>query len=311
MMWSIGNESEAGHTDADWTFIQDVAAMIHELDTCHPTTITFSNSDVNKITPLKNKCPDIDILTINSYYPSVGGVNANVQAAGWDKPWMMGEFGPRGTWAMGPEANRILPWTYLYQNAATNALIEETSTQKEAIYLSVMQNDVLPHKTSGCIGSMVFVWGFQSHGEVLNWYGMLDKKGNTYGCCDAMQYAWTGSYPANRAPVIQNRHALTMNGHIADDAIYVTKNSDNTATVVATDRENDPLTYEWLIMKEGTASTDGSLPDCIEGLITSGATLPTVAFKAPNTVGAYRIYVFVRDNHNKVASAVIPFYVND
>ncbi len=73
--------------------------------------------------------------------------------------------------------------------------------------------------------------------------------------------------------------------------------------------EGDPLRYEWMIMQEKTAAADGGLPNGIPGLIAAqgGA---NITFKAPAAIGAYRLYVFVYDDHNKVASAVIPFYVD-
>ena len=50
-----------------------------------------------------------------------------------------------------------------------------------------------------------------------------------------MQYAWTGSYPKNRAPVIATRNDILMNGKKAEDAIIVSPNSSNEAKVTATD----------------------------------------------------------------------------
>jgi hypothetical protein len=277
----------------------------------HPVTITFSNSAADKIQSLINYAPEVDILTMNIYAPNLPTVYSNVTSAGWTKPYMIGEFGPRGTWQMQPEPDRILPWTYLYQNVQTSALVEQTSTEKEETYLSAFQSHIKPNRINGCIGSMVFLWGYQKHGEVLNWYGMFDKKGYTYGVVDAMQYCWTGNYPANRAPVISDRNAMKMNNRIADEGIEVAPNSANTAFVTASDREGDVLNYEWMIMEEGTASADGSLPDAIEGLIADN-TLNSIQFTAPATPGAYRLYVFVRDDlHKNAASAVIPFNVKN
>lgn len=38
---------------------------------------------------------------------------------------MITEFGPRGTWQMNPEPERVLPW---------GGLVEQTSSEKEADY---------------------------------------------------------------------------------------------------------------------------------------------------------------------------------
>ena len=78
LCWSIGNEAETGDATKNKVYFKEVekiAAMIHEEDPNHPTTVTFSNSDVNnRIKILMQNAPSIDILSINMYYPSVGKV---------------------------------------------------------------------------------------------------------------------------------------------------------------------------------------------------------------------------------------------
>jgi Beta-galactosidase/beta-glucuronidase len=302
LLWSIGNEAEAYYTNVKlWDAINDIAKMIHETDGNHPTTTALASSNVAHITNIINKAPHIDILSINSYAPNLPGVLGNLQSAGWTKPYMITEFGPRGTWQMNPEPSRILPW---------GGLVEQTSTEKATDYLNAYQQHIAPNKDKGCLGSFVFLWGYQRHGEVLNWYGLFDKKGYSYAAVDAMQYAWTGSYAANRAPVIASRADMLLDGKKAEDAVELAMNSTgHTASVTATDPDNDVLSYEWIIIQEATAATDGSLPDGIPGLITDN-TKAAITFKAPSSPGKYRLYVFVRDNANrKVASAVVPFLV--
>lgn len=302
LCWSIGNEAEASYTNTKlWTAINDVAKYIKQVDPNHPTTVALAGSNVDRIQNVRIMAPDIDILSINSYAPTLPNVTANLASAGWVKPYMITEFGPRGTWQMSPEPTRILTW---------GGLVEQTSTEKAADYLSSYQNDILANKTKGCLGSFVFLWGYQTHGEVLTWFGLFDKRGYTFPAVDDMQFVWTGTYPANRAPIIQSRNQVLMNGKKAEENIKVDKNSTNSASVVATDPDGDALTYSWMIMKEGTQSADGSLPDGITGLITDNK-LANISFKAPSTSGAYRLIVFVSDDSNKkVASGVIPFFVN-
>lgn len=301
LVWSIGNEAEASYTNTKlWDAINDIAKMIHETDPNHPTTTTLASSNVSHIQNIMTKAPHVDILSVNTYAPNLPGVLNNLQTAGWTKPYMITEFGPRGTWQMNPEPTRILPW---------GALVEQTSTEKEAIYLSAYKDNIAANKDNGCLGSFVFLWGYQTHGEVLTWYGLFDKKGYTFPAADAMQYAWTGAYPANRAPVIATRNDMLMNGKKAEDAITVSPGSSNTAKVTATDPENDALTYDWMIMKEKAAAADGGLPAGIPGLIEDN-TKAEITFKAPADGAGYRLIVFVRDAKNKkVASAVIPFLV--
>lgn len=301
LMWSIGNEAESNYTNRKlWTAINDIARMIHETDPNHPTTTVLASANEDHIKNILELAPEIDILSLNTYAPNLPDVYGKITSAGWTGPYMITEFGPRGTWQMNPEPERILPW---------GALVEQTSTEKEADYLKAWQESIKPNEKNGCIGSFVFVWGYQSHGEVLNWYGLFNKDRYSYGAVDAMQYCWTGEYPSVRAPRIETRKDMTMNGMVAEDKITVSPSSDNTAKVTATSPSGATLKYHWLIYKEGDAAEDGSMPDGIEGLI-SDPSRSEITFKAPSGAGGYRLYVFVLDDVNrKVASAVIPFLV--
>lgn len=307
LCWSIGNEAESGDkakNEVYFKHIEDVAKMIHEEDPNHPTTIAFSNSDVEKkIKPLMQFAPSIDILSVNTYYPNVGNIANNIASAGWDKPWMVTEYGPRGTWNMSTSSDpKELSW---------GCLEEMTSTEKAEIYAKIWREDIKSNESKGCIGSFIFLWGYQTHGEVLSWYGLFDKQGNTFGGVDEISECWTGKAINNPAPRIENRSKMTLNGKTSGAGVSVVKNSTNTATVEATSPTGEKLTYRWLINKEGDKLADGSMPDGIEGLI-EDATKQTISFKAPSTKGGYRLYVFVTDNSNhKVALACIPFLVKD
>ena len=308
LCWSIGNEVEASNEDNVnlWKAIGDLAASIKELDDKHPVTNTLASSAVVRIKNLTTYAPDVDFISVNSYYPSVGNIAGNISEAGVDLPFMVTEFGPRGTWAMKGEPSRILPWTDYY-SSDSSALVEETSTEKENVYLKIWEEDI--KSKEGCLGSFVFVWGYQTHGEVLNWYSMFTVDHYSYGVCDVMQKCWTGEWPAARAPRIESRADMTMNGMTAESAVKVAAGSSNTAKVVAKASTEVNLRYEWRIFREGDSKSDGSMPDGIEGLIADGTT-PEISFKAPGSAGAYRLYAFVLDDVNKkAASACIPFYV--
>ena len=308
--WSIGNEAE--DTDAAgnaiyFKYVQDLAEMIHKEDPNHPTTIAFSNSDSEKkVKVIKQYAPDIDILSVNMYDPSVGNVATNLSAAGWSKPWMITEYGPRGTWNMSASSDpKTLSW---------GCLEELTSTEKADIYARIWKNDIKAKESKGCVGSFIFLWGYQTHGAVLSWYGLFDKNKYSFGAVDKISECWTGtSIPVEKqAPRIENRSKMKMNGKTSGEGVTVIKNSNNnTAVVTAVSPSGNPLTYRWLINKEDDALPDGSMPDGIEGLI-SDSSKSEITFKAPSVIGGYRLYVFVTDDINrKVAMACIPFLVKD
>ena len=307
--WSIGNEAEGtkANNEVYFKYVEEIAAMIHQEDPNHPTTIAFSNSDADgKVKVLMSKAPSVDMLSVNMYYPNVGGVSSSLASAAWDKPWMITEYGPRGTWALSASTDpKELPW---------GCLEEMTSTEKAEIYSKIWREDIKPKASSGCVGSFIFLWGYQTHGAVLSWYGLFDKQKNTFGGVDEITECWTGvAVPQDKqAPRIENRSKMTLNGKTSGEGVSIVLNStDNVASVEATSPGGHPLTYRWLINKEGEALEDGSMPDGIEGLITD-PTKADITFKAPSVKGGYRLYVFATDEVNhKVAMACIPFLVKE
>jgi hypothetical protein len=308
LMWGIGNEADAGYSNADtainikfWDALNDIGAMVHATDTNHLTTTVLVNSDINKVKLLKQRFTALDILSINSYAPNIPGVRGNLQNAGWTKPYMITEFGPRGTWQMNPEPSRIMPW---------GAFVEQTSTEKATIYRQVYEDHIAANAANNCLGGFVFVWGYMSAADVITWYGLYNRLGEAFAATEEMQYAWTGTYPSNRAPVVRNRDSLLFNGKRAEDTVIVEANSINRAWVHASDPDNDPLRYEWLIIPENSGMAGGdstaSLPG-LPGLILSQSA-DSVRFMAP-AAGNYRLYVYVHDDHGKIANAAIPFKV--
>ena len=187
-----------------------------------------------------------------------------------------------------------------------------TSTEKAEIYRKIFEEDIKPNESKGCIGSFIFVWGYQTHGAVLPWYGLFDKKGNTFGGVDEISECWTGKKVENPAPRIENRTKMVLNGKTSSEGVTVSVGSTgNTASVEAVSPTGEKLTYHWLIYKEGDAMEDGSMPDGIGGLI-DDPSKTSITFKAPSEKGGYRLYVFVTDEVNhKVALACIPFLVKE
>lgn len=309
LMWAIGNETDANYNPLDtayniayWDALNDIGRMIHETDTNHLTTCVLVNSDLKKIQLLKERFTELDILSINSYAPNLPGVPGNLQTAGWTKPYMITEFGPRGTWQMNPEPKRKMPW---------GALVEQTSTEKAVVYRQACLDHIAANASNNCLGGFVFVWGFQSTGDVVTWYGLYNRLGEAFGATDEMQYVWTGTYPSNRAPVIRTRDSLLFNGKRAEDTVIVEANSLNTGWVRASDPDNDSLRYEWLIIPENSnmagGDTTASLP-ALPGLIVS-QNADSARFTAPAASGNYRLYVYAHDQRGKIANACIPFKV--
>ena len=103
-----------------------------------------------------------------------------------------------------------------------------------------------------------------------------------------------------------------LNGATRFDNVTVATGSTNTLTFTASDPDNDALQYRVEVMEESTDLKLGGdkeeRPPVVEVVITSEQ-MGEIVFKAPDTAGAYRIFVYITDGHNHVATFNIPFLV--
>lgn len=308
LCWSIGNEFEIGHASepltAQWESIERIAARIHEIDPNHPVTLAVVDGfPPAKIEGMKNIAKSLDFVSVNGYLNKDGvtKVPEALRYIGWNKPYMSTELGPEGWWLHENfKENRYTDW---------HCVIDYTSTEKESRYEYIMRK---LYDDPACIGVLTFLWGNQTgaRDEVLEWYGLVDVNGYTYGAVDVMQRFWTGHTPAALAPRIETREDITMNGRHATDWIHVEPNSKNKAAAVVDNRSGAPLRYHWRIVAERSRRIDNKFADGISGLIANDGGLK-INFNAPARPGAYRLYLHVYDDVNrKAAYASIPFFVD-
>jgi hypothetical protein len=292
LAWGIGNEMEGrGDNAAIWKAVNDIARMIKAVDPAHPTMTVIAEIGGPKIAMLQRHCPDIDILGVNSY----GGLSTlpgRLKAAGWERPYLVTEFGPRGHWEVGKA-----PW---------GAPIEPTSTEKANTYLADYKRSVAGQR-GRCLGAYAFLWGHKQE-TTATWFGMLlpvPSGVERLGPVDAMTFAWTGRWPANRAPEVI---ALATEA----DRKEVAPGARLTASVQARDLDGDPLTARWEVRSESADRREGgdaeavppAHPDCI--LEASGLSL---VYRAPSRPGPYRLFVTLHDGHGSAATANVPFFV--
>ncbi len=207
-------------------------------------------------------------------------------------PYMVTEWGPTGHWE-----SLQTPW---------KAAIEETSSQKAAVYKNRYEASIKQDKH--CVGSYVFLWG-QKQERTPTWYGLFTEQGEESEVIDVMQYLWTGSWPQNRAPHIDS---LLLDSKKATDFIYLQPDKDYIINVFASDPDQDKMTARWELLPESTDLKNGgdreSRPAAIPASIVE-KNLTQAVLKTPEKEGPYRIFLYMSDGHNKVATANIPFYV--
>jgi len=182
----------------------------------------------------------------------------------------------------------------------------ETSSEKAAVYRSRYEASI--GQDNHCLGSYVFLWG-QKQERTPTWYGLFTEAGEENEVVDVMQYLWSNKWPTNRAPHLDS---LLLNGKKAADFVYVEPGKSYPIDAFVTDPDGDTLTTRWEILHESTDLKEGGdreeRPKAITGLITQENQQHT-HLKAPTEEGAYRLFVYVSDGHNNVATANIPFYV--
>jgi hypothetical protein len=294
LAWGIGNELNLLYKNPKvWDAVNDISKMIHQLDPNHPTATVLAGVTKPVIDYIKEKTTDIDFLGINTY-AALSGLPRTVRTVGWNGAYMVTEWGPTGHWE-GLQTSWKSP-------------IEETSSEKAAVYKSRYEYGV-ERDRDRCLGSYVFLWG-QKQERTPTWYGLFTEQGEESEVVDVMQYLWTGSWPKNKAPHI---YSLRIDNKKAIDNVMLKPGVEYNVLAVASDPDNDNLSYRWELLPEPTqVGEGGDREDRPVAVFTSYSDIGngSLRLKAPEKEGAYRLFVYVLDNKNKVATANLPFYVS-
>ena len=307
LIWGVGNENDLFYDDFKvWDAINDIAEMIHEEDPNHPVMTVTAGLDVAEVKLIQDRAPGIDIYGLNTYGELAGGtrefrswgyegedVGVLLRRAGWDKPYVIAEWGPDGHWEV-PTTSWGVP-------------IEQTSRQKAEVYRYRYERGIAAD-TTHLVGSYVFLWG-QKQETTPTWYGLFTEDGNETEVMDELQYVWTGAYPENRSPSLLS---FTANGKDAFADVMVAPRETLTFEAEVTDADGDPITYTWELLPESTDIRAGgdaeNRPDAVS-LDVVRRTGGTLAIRAPRREGSYRMFLYATDGNGNAAVANLPFYV--
>ncbi|MDH7460678.1 glycoside hydrolase family 2 TIM barrel-domain containing protein [Chitinophagaceae bacterium 26-R-25] len=294
LAWGIGNELNLNYKNPKvWNAVNDIAKMIHSLDSNHPVCTVLAGANKDVIGFINTSCPDLDFLGINTY-GDLAGLPKAIRNTGWAGAYMVTEWGPTGHWE-----SLSTPW---------KSAIEETSSEKAAVYKTRYEYSIGRDKEK-CLGSYVFLWG-QKQERTPTWYGLFTEKGEETEVIDVMQYLWSATWPRNRAPHI---YSLQIDGKKSVDYLYLTAGTNHKAAVAAFDPDSDKIIYRWEMLPEPTQLSEGGdfegRPKPIENFVAGEMNQGNITFTAPAKQGAYRLFIYVSDGKNKVATANFPFYV--
>ncbi|MGC6532572.1 MAG: hypothetical protein ACON34_06175 [Flavobacteriales bacterium] len=293
LCWGVGNEMDLFYTDFNvWDAVERIAAMIKEEDPNHPSCVVTAGLDVAEVQMIQERAPSIDILGVNTY-GDVENVITRMDMYGWDKPYMVTEWGPNGHW-------EVFKTTW-------GAPVEQTSSEKAASYKHRYLDCIAADKES-CVGSYVFLWG-QKQETTPTWYGVFLEDGSQTEALDNLHRAWKGEEPPNRAPVIES---FTLNDQTAYDSVTLSPGQKVPVTALITDPDGDELTFTWELLPESQFTKAGGdverRPDAVQAAVSGGSDGKGM-MRMPRIRGAYRLFVYAHDGKGSAATANLPFYI--
>lgn len=295
LAWVIGNELNHDYENPRvYDAVNDISEMIHELDPNHPTTTTTAGISPALAQVIRERATDLDFLSVQ-VYGEVFNLPENLAWLRDDLPFMVTEWGTIGHWEV-----PLTDW---------GAPIELDSSAKASVYQQGY-TEILEPMQGRLIGNYAFLWG-QKQERTPTWYGVFTEDGRRTEAVDVLHNIWSGQWPVNRAPLIEN---MRLADGSAEQNVRLRAGESYPASVGANDLDDDGLIFDWRIMEESTATQTGGdredIPPELDGLI-SGAGLAEIGLQAPERPGAYRLFVYVGDGEGGVAHANIPFFVDE
>jgi hypothetical protein len=299
LCWVVGNElnlSPDHKTPVNpkvYDALNDIVAYIHREDPNHPVTTAFAGVSKEQMEVALERCPNLDFISVQ-VYGGLGSISKQMQSTGVTKPYVVTEYGPIGHWEM--------PHTEWGRE------IEEPSAKKASGLYERIQKGIVNDSAGRCMGGYAFLWG-QKQERTPTWYGMFLKSGEATAVVDELTRYWTGNYPENRAPMVDD---IVLNEQQAVNNVYVKPGVRSVARVNASDPNGDELIYQWVILKEVIERSQGGAretePEAIPFEILS-ASNGELEFISPAEKGEYRLFAYVFDGKNKAGTANIPFKV--
>ena len=288
LCWSLGNEMELNnpHRPEMWAFINQLAGKVKAIDPDHPVCTVIAELGGGNPDDIKKYCPNLDFVGINSYggCPSVG---ERWRKAGMNIPYVVTEFGARGSWE-GPKDARGTP-------------LEPTSTEKGEMFAESYKKGIAAEKGKMCLGSYAFTWGWKVE-STPTWHGMLLPDMSELAGAQAVYDAWGVKKVANRCP---------KTGRIEVSTISPKAGETITAKITGSDPDGDKLTWKWVLLSDtGDYTTIGNglpMPEGWDDAIVGGQGTTEAKVKLPGG-GVYQLYAYCFDGKGHAAYANLPVY---
>jgi hypothetical protein len=292
LIWNLGNELDNHSNDLKvYQVVNETARMIHQLDPNHPVTTTITSSPF-PIPAIVRLCPDIDVLTVN-VFGGLAKLPAQITAAGWKGPFIIGEFGAPGWWEA-PQTSWDAPL-----DLSGSAKADSIATGYQA---------AITGRYTQYLGAYALYWGSRFE-QTDMWLSLFSPKGEKTPQTDVLHYLWTGQPMANKAPHLD---LLSLAGKRANQQVILQPNTTYPASVSSWDPDGDSLRVEWRVTRDvnefRTLPQARTAPESLPNAISS-AQGQTALIHTPTERGAYRLLVDVHDGKGSVTNHSLPFFV--
>ncbi len=299
LFWILGNELHLlkRFNYFLWREVNQLARLVKEIDPDHPTTTTVAAYPTQTFEPLQIKlfAPAIDFLSI-TVYEFAPRLRREAESFIWgiNGPFLVTEWAGIPYW--------------MYPRTEWDAIMEHSSTRNAEMFYhnKFLIFDYNPEK---CIGGYVFYWGEKQERTHTVFSLILEEKYKMQAL-ETLQHIWTETYPDNWAPRIDT---FMIEG-FRQGQHYLEPGQEYTAQILASDPDKDHINMKWILLEEGyyRGKTGGDAERIPEIISKSDTLMPysrEFKFFTPERDGQYRLFVYLYDNHDYVATANIPVYV--
>lgn len=291
LIWNVGNEVNlfGGNKLLVLHTIDRIAKMIQETDPNHPvmTTLTMG-PNFDKLGLMRLITPNIDILGVNTFSRLPDLQKETKKLLGWKKAYIITEWGTPGHW----EVNRTR-W---------KSPIEPSSTER-AKYMKYYWQ-IIKQDNKLCLGNYAFYWGHK-YERTHTFFSLFTEDGLETESVNVLRSMWSPTYKGNQAPKIDS---MQIHVNTPMHEVYLSADSLYQASIFAHDPDRDSLSYHWEIRPEGyDKHTPGSYDYSITHLLIKN-NCSNIEFRAPEHPGPYRLFAFIYDGQQHVATQNIPFF---
>lgn len=291
LYWNLGNELNYPVFYTRTSFFSDfneLIDIIHSIDPNHPVSTAVIAGSRQTLISINLRSPELDFISLNSF-GSLTGLEETFESISfiWKGPYVISEWGTNGPW----EEN-MTSW---------EAPIEPTSTKKAEILRERYNSEVI--KDEACLGSIVFYWGNKQE-RTPTWFTIFSENDSKTQSYYELSNLWNETSIPYKGPKIN--YAL-LNKKGSPSNIVLSSGEEAEAELLLLKPEKDSLQYTWEIRKESWFDIFEE-PPVIDNLISENGE-KIFQFQTPKTEGPYRLYVYVKDNQNNLATTNIPFYV--